>query len=64
TYPAGRYLYADMPGKDGTTVIDFNRAYNPPCAFTTFATCPLPPLQNRMPVRVTAGEKKYRGGHG
>jgi uncharacterized protein (DUF1684 family) len=63
TYPAGRYLYAAKPGPDGTTVIDFNRAYNPPCAFTSFATCPLPPLQNRLPVRVEAGEKKYRGGH-
>lgn len=58
TYGAGRFLYAPMP-KDGVVVIDFNRAYNPPCAFTKFATCPLPPAQNRMKVAVTAGEKKY-----
>lgn len=63
TYPAGRYLYAPKPGADGKTVIDFNRAYNPPCAFTPFATCPLPPLQNRLPIRVEAGEKRYEGGH-
>jgi uncharacterized protein (DUF1684 family) len=63
TYPAGRYLYAPQPGPDGKTVIDFNRAYNPPCAFTDFATCPLPPLQNRLPIRLEAGEKKYAGGH-
>lgn len=63
TYPAGRYLYA-APAKDGKVIIDFNKAYNPPCAFTDFATCPLPPLQNRLPVRVEAGEKKYAGGHG
>jgi uncharacterized protein len=44
-------------------VIDFNKAYNPPCAFTPFATCPLPPPENRLPFRVTAGEKKYAGGH-
>ena len=62
TYPAGRYLYTPQ-AKDGTTVIDFNRAYNPPCAFTPFATCPLPPLQNRLPIRIEAGEKKYAGGH-
>jgi uncharacterized protein len=62
TYPAGRYLYAKQ-AKDGKAVIDFNKAYNPPCAFTPFATCPLPPLQNRLPVRVEAGEKKYAGGH-
>jgi len=60
TYPAGRYLYA-APPKDGKMVVDFNKAYNPPCAFTDFATCPLPPLQNRLPVRVEAGEKKYAG---
>ena len=62
TYPAGRYLYAPPP-KDGKTVIDFNKAYNPPCAFTDFATCPLPPLQNRLPIRIEAGEKRYAGGH-
>ncbi|HET8796298.1 MAG TPA: DUF1684 domain-containing protein [Thermoanaerobaculia bacterium] len=63
TYPAGRYLYAKKPGADGKVIVDFNRAYNPPCAFTPFATCPLPPLQNRIPIRVEAGEKKYAGGH-
>jgi uncharacterized protein (DUF1684 family) len=63
TYPAGRYLYTPQ-AKDGKAVIDFNKAYNPPCAFTDFATCPLPPLQNRLPIRIEAGEKKYAGGHG
>lgn len=63
TYPAGRYLYAPKPGPDGKTVIDFNKAYNPPCTFTPFATCPLPPLQNRLPIRIEAGEKRYEGGH-
>jgi uncharacterized protein (DUF1684 family) len=62
TYAAARYLYAP-PAKDGKTVIDFNKAYNPPCAFTPFATCPLPPAQNRLPIRIEAGEKKYAGGH-
>ncbi|HET7711688.1 MAG TPA: DUF1684 domain-containing protein [Thermoanaerobaculia bacterium] len=59
TYPAARYVYAPPPGPDGTTVIDFNRAYNPPCVFTPFATCPLPPPQNRLRARVEAGEKNY-----
>lgn len=59
TYGAGRYLYADPPGDDGKVILDFNRAHNPPCAFTRFATCPLPPQQNRLPIRVEAGEKKY-----
>jgi uncharacterized protein (DUF1684 family) len=63
TYPAGRYLYTPKPGADGKTYIDFNRAYNPPCAFTPFATCPLPPVQNRLPFRIEAGEKKYSGAH-
>jgi uncharacterized protein (DUF1684 family) len=55
TYPAGRFLYADLP-KAGRIVLDFNKSYNPPCAFTAYATCPLPPPQNWMPVRVEAGE--------
>ena len=64
TYGAGRYLYVDPPGADGKVVVDFNKADNPPCAFTKFATCPLPPRQNRLAVRVEAGEKKYaRSGH-
>ena len=57
TYQAGRYLHAPLP-KDGTVVLDFNKAYNPPCAFNDFATCPLPPKQNRLPVRIEAGEKR------
>jgi uncharacterized protein (DUF1684 family) len=63
TYPAGRYLYASPAGPDGKVIVDFNKGYNPPCAFTDFATCPLPPGQNRLPVRIEAGEKKYEGGH-
>lgn len=59
TYGAGRFLYAPRPGADGRTVVDFNKAYNPPCAFTAFATCPLPPPQNRLPIAVVAGEKRY-----
>lgn len=59
TYPSGRYLYAPKPGTDGKTVIDFNKAYNPPCAFTPHATCPIPPPQNILPLSVTAGEKNY-----
>jgi len=61
TYGAGRYLSVPGPGEDGTTHIDFNRAYNPPCAFTPYATCPLPPKGNRLPVEIRAGEKVYRG---
>jgi uncharacterized protein (DUF1684 family) len=56
TYGAGRFLYAGMP-KDGQIVLDFNKAYSPPCAFTKYATCPLPPRQNRLDVRIPAGEK-------
>ncbi len=62
SYEACRFVYADAP-KDGKVTLDFNRAQNPPCAFTPFATCPLPPKENRMPIRVPAGEKKYRGHH-
>jgi uncharacterized protein (DUF1684 family) len=57
TYPAGRYLYVPKPKGGQTTVIDFNRAYNPPCAFTPFATCSYPTRQNRLTIAVTAGEK-------
>jgi uncharacterized protein len=59
TYGAGRYLYTDMPDTRGNVIIDFNKAYNPPCAFTNYATCPLPPPQNRLQLRIEAGEKKY-----
>ncbi|WP_090450261.1 DUF1684 domain-containing protein [Dyella sp. OK004] len=62
TYGAARFLYAALP-KDGKVVLDFNKAYNPPCAFTAFATCPLAPPENRLDVAITAGEKKYRGEH-
>ncbi|MEO7066625.1 MAG: DUF1684 domain-containing protein [Rhodanobacter sp.] len=62
TYGAARFLYIDPP-KDGMVELDFNKAYNPPCAFTPFATCPLAPPENRLNLRVTAGEKNYRGGH-
>jgi len=58
TYGAGRFLDTDPP-KDGKVVLDFNKAYNPPCAFTPYATCPLPPAENRLTVRIEAGEKKY-----
>jgi uncharacterized protein (DUF1684 family) len=61
TYGAGRYLYVTPPDKNGNVVIDFNKAYSPPCAFTNFATCPLPPRQNHLPFRIDAGEKKYAG---
>jgi len=61
TYPSGRYLYANTPGPDGKTILDFNKAFNPPCAFTPFATCPLPPSQNVLPVAITAGEKNFKG---
>ena len=59
TYQAGRYIYVDMPGDGRTTVIDFNKAYNPPCVFTEYATCTLPPPQNQLALAVTAGEKRY-----
>ncbi|HEU0052855.1 MAG TPA: DUF1684 domain-containing protein [Longimicrobium sp.] len=56
TYPAGRYLYVDPPHARGRVVLDFNQAYNPPCAFTAFATCPLPPRENTLALAVRAGE--------
>jgi uncharacterized protein (DUF1684 family) len=62
TYGAGRFLHAPKPDVSGRTTLDFNRAYNPPCAFTPFATCPLTPAENRLPVPIRAGELRYRGG--
>ncbi len=61
TYPSGRFLVSDA-AKDGKVIIDFNRAYNPPCAFTPYATCPLPPRENRLELVIEAGEKNY-GNH-
>jgi uncharacterized protein (DUF1684 family) len=58
TYAPGRFLDADKP-QNGVIVLDFNQSYNPPCAFTAYATCPLPPKQNTLPIAVEAGEKKY-----
>jgi uncharacterized protein (DUF1684 family) len=61
TYGGGRFLTVDAPDENGNLFIDFNRAYNPPCVFTEFATCPLPPPQNRLPGRIEAGEKVVEG---
>jgi len=62
SYGAGRYLYAGPPDSQGRLLVDFNKAYSPPCAFTNYATCPLPPEQNKLPLRVEAGEK-FAGHH-
>ncbi|NJN42967.1 MAG: DUF1684 domain-containing protein [Flammeovirgaceae bacterium] len=59
TYGAGRYLYVEKPDKSNKVVVDFNKSYNPPCAFTEYATCPLPPKQNVIGMKITAGEKNY-----
>lgn len=56
TYAANRSLQVAAPGSDGTVILDFNRAANLPCAYTKFATCPLPPTGNRLPVAIEAGE--------
>ncbi len=58
TYAGGRFLYSDAP-RDGKVIVDFNKAYNPPCVFTPYATCPLPPKENRLEVAIEAGEKNY-----
>ena len=67
TYPAGRFLYTAQPGTDGRIVLDFNKAYSPPCAFNDFSTCPVASPRNRLPVRVAAGElfdpDAYAGTH-
>jgi uncharacterized protein (DUF1684 family) len=59
TYGAGRFLYLGKPSADNSVIVDFNKAINPPCAFTEYATCPLPPNENRLPIAITAGEKNY-----
>lgn len=59
TYGGGRFLYARPPDADGRVMVDFNKSYNPPCVFTPYATCPLPPMQNVLPVAIRAGEKNY-----
>ena len=59
SYPAGRFLDAPAPDAQGKVLLDFNRAYSPPCAFTAYATCPLPPPENRLDLAITAGEKTY-----
>jgi len=61
TYPTGRYLYVNPPDAKGMTVLDFNYTYNPPCAYTEFATCPIPPKSNRLPFAVHAGERVPTG---
>ncbi len=63
TYAAARFLDAPLP-KDGRVVLDFNEAYNPPCAYDPYTTCPLPTPENRLRVRIEAGEMMYRGKHG
>ena len=63
TYGVGRFLESEMP-KNFKVILDFNKAYNPPCAFTSFATCPLPTLQNRLDFEIAAGEMMYHSkGH-
>jgi uncharacterized protein (DUF1684 family) len=61
TYPANRALHIDAPAADGSVTLDFNRATNLPCAYTEFATCPLPPAENRLPVAIEAGEQSPAG---
>ena len=62
SYGGGRFLHTPLPSQ-GTVRVDFNQAYNPPCAFNNFATCPLPPEQNKLTLAVEAGEKAYGNGH-
>ena len=61
TYNNGRQLYTSLPDANNVVLLDFNKAYNWPCVFTDYATCPIPPRQNRLPLRVEAGEKLYKG---
>ena len=57
TYGSGRYIYVPEPNEEGITYIDFNKAYNPPCVYTEFATCLFPHEANRLPIKLEAGEK-------
>jgi uncharacterized protein (DUF1684 family) len=61
TYGGGRFLRVELPAEVGPAVLDFNKAYNPPCVFTPYATCPLPPPRNKIAAAVRAGEKSYAG---
>jgi uncharacterized protein (DUF1684 family) len=61
TYGMGRQLYSSLPDSNNHLVIDFNKGYNWPCVFTEYATCPIPPRQNHLPLRVEAGEKMFHG---
>jgi uncharacterized protein (DUF1684 family) len=63
TYPAARFLYAELP-KNGEVTLDFNKAENPPCAFNPYTTCPLPPPENRLRARIEAGEMTYKTSQG
>lgn len=60
TYGGGRFLYSEPVAEDGSVVLDFNLAYNPPCVFSPYATCPLPPPQNRLNLRIEAGERNFK----
>jgi uncharacterized protein len=63
TYGGGRFLYTDKADSTGKVIVDFNKAYNPPCVITKYATCPLPPRENYIKLRITAGEKMYGKNH-
>lgn len=63
TYGGGRFVYAEPVAEDGSVVVDFNKAYSPPCVFTPYATCPLPPAENKLSLRIEAGEKTFAGAH-
>jgi len=63
TYGGGRFLYTDKADSTGKVIVDFNKAYNPPCVLTKYATCPLPPKENYIKLRITAGEMMWEGHH-
>lgn len=63
TYGGGRFMYVKKPDSTNVIQLDFNKAYNPPCVFTKYATCPLPPEQNYLKLKIEAGEKMYGKGH-